>query len=199
MPSGAPNITRGFIAFWIALAATGGLLYAWERRAQRQKVGTRARKAGLGPNAECGPSPEPLESGNRRGVANTEVQEVTRTSIGTRYDLVFREPDIPERNKIRSVSGSRGDVYSVNLIEQKCTCPDYAETRATAARNSTARLCKHLMRELRYLGVFEDTSEWLKAIAESGCGGPRAAWLVHRKSSPPALVTVGTNPTWINI
>lgn len=42
------------------------------------------------------------------------------------------------------VTGSRGDIYTVDKIEMSCTCPDWMEDRIRFPRPDVRRACKHV-------------------------------------------------------
>ena len=43
-----------------------------------------------------------------------------------------------------NIKGSKGDIYSINFIEQTCTCADFVYRKSKSPINSDNRLCKHL-------------------------------------------------------
>jgi hypothetical protein len=116
---------------------------------------------------------------------------------GVPFDLSFTAPDLKTKKSVFEVRGSAQEPYKVDLVEFTCTCPDF-EHRRRRSVNTFGRLCKHLVTVLNRNGAFEN-DKWKKAIAETGHGGPVRAWIIKRKDSPPALMTVSSGNEWVNV
>ena len=100
--------------------------------------------------------------------------------------------------RVRSHSEER-TFYEIDLNEQSCTCPDFRKRRTGYPRGHMGRFCKHLMHELACRDAFSGASEWHRAIADEGYGGPAMAWIVKLASPRQILVTADPSSDWINV
>lgn len=116
---------------------------------------------------------------------------------GAPFDLSFTAPVLKSKKSVFEVRGSAQEPYKVNMGEVTCTCPDFEHRRKRPA-NTFGHLCKHLVVVLNRNGAFEN-DKWKKAIATDGHGGPVQAWMIERKDSPPALVTISSGNEWVNV
>jgi hypothetical protein len=100
--------------------------------------------------------------------------------------------------RVRSHSEDR-TFYEIDLNKQSCTCPNFQKTRTGYPHGHMGRFCKHLMEELSSRKAFAGASEWHRAIADEGYGGPALAWLVDLEPARQILITADPSSDWINV
>ena len=63
-----------------------------------------------------------------------------------------------------NIKGSKGDIYSINFIEQTCTCADFVYRKSKSPINSDNRLCKHLR---QWFNTHEKPKESILKVSKS--------------------------------
>lgn len=137
----------------------------------------------------------------RRRDADGE-QPLRNLSLGSVMAQFSLQSDcLKQRTETSSVPSfsTFGKSYIVSLRDQTCSCPDFCEARSGFAENYFSRWCKHIISAAGQVRAFDDCNVWHRAIAESGGGGPVAAFLVSPQASPEFLTTIGASREWINV
>lgn len=142
---------------------------------------------------------QPVQLASRNaGSANAPLAS-RLTASAKNLELSFCPPPLADKTEFKVASQSSSGAYLVSLATQTCTCADFLSARTAAPKNHMSRCCKHLLTKLLELGVFDGADKWIVAICKSGRGGPQAAWVVERESSPEVAISLSQSKEWINV
>lgn len=117
------------------------------------------------------------------------------------FPLDITIKSVPEKlwEPVRDGSKLSDNVYSVDLLKQTCTCPDFQQGRNKHQPGTLPRMCKHLLRQYSQHGLIEVENEYLATMVYSGHGGPVGAWLIEREAASNAVVTLSRQGDWLNV
>jgi hypothetical protein len=107
---------------------------------------------------------------------------------------------IPNRQRQVQIPsfGDEGVSYSVDLVDQSCTCEGWSSRREMPTDN-TARWCRHIRKAVVGSNLLATDDEWVRAIVHEGFEGPHRAWKIHLSTAGPVVLAVTYGNLWIDV